>query len=786
MTFLPLSATIGVDSDSSLSVEEPATMTLTQDPTASLAERDRLSAEGVWQVLDYQLPFPGAHAALLPTSKVLFLPGGRRQNDSQRPPGACQWDYESGELKSWEMAKDFSLGAHCLLPDGRLILIGGARQQGAIRLKETFLFDSLTEEWLRISDIPERGACPTLLETGDGRILAIGGAGSNNINCYEKAEGWSELSSADLDWPLYPQLALLAAGTVLYSGQHFGGRDLLRPGHLRPDGWFEELPEAAVPADFLFTSRDQGATVLLPPAQSQRLLVFGGGSPPEPDTYMLDLTQSEPTFQPAEPMRYGRSNFAAVILPDRSVLVCGGIKRAPVEGLTDAAEAEIFDPSGGSWRPAGLAGVPRREHSSAVLLPDGRVLTAGSTDASGRGELRLELYHPPYLFRGNRPILADAPGEINFAESFSIKTADSDIRWVQLVRPAAVSHGVDPGQRLVDLPFESRSGGQLLATAPSNPNIAPPGHYLLFLVNHTGIPSLGRWVHLASRTAGRNDPAVTAGAEPRLNGSPVSTGRGKHSWTGPDPAGVGSEQDPGKSSGQPEASSVVQDPLPRLWESVVPAVITPGVSESTLPDPVKEKVEPATPLIEEVDVLVWEEWPDKAADGRAAPEPESRGEEVAVNADQEAVSADPSPVEGTTAEPVSVSLPAGSAWKKWGPPALIIASASLLSLTMVVELPPLRVAAAFIFLLFAPGMALVGLVRPEGLEALVALSIGLSLALETILSITMLYLGLWSIERIFFILLVVSLAGAAIQLLRSAFRGAPTMRGLERIEEGLA
>lgn len=776
MTFLPLSATIGVDSNTQPSVKEPVTMTLTQDPTAILAERDRVSAEGAWQVLDYQLPFPAAHAALLPTSKVLFLPGGRKQNDSPRPPGACLWDFESGELKTWEMATDFSLGAHCQLPDGRLILIGGARHQGAIRLKETFLFDPLTEDWLRINDIPERGACPTLLERADGKILAIGGSGTNSIHCYEKAGGWSTQASAEPDWPLYPQLALMEDGSVAYSGQHFGGRDLLRPGFLRPGGRFDELPEWSVPAGYLFTSRDQGATVLLPPAQSQRVMVIGGGSPPEPDAYMLNLSKPDPRFQPAEPMRHGRANFATVILPDRSVLVCGGVRRDPVEGLADATEAEIFNPSEGSWCSAGSATVPRREHSSALLLPDGSVLTAGSTDAGGRGELRLELYHPPYLFRGNRPVLADAPREVSLSESFSIKTTDSDIRWIHLVKPAAVSHGVDSGQRLVDLPFESKHGGQLQATVPSNPNIAPPGHYLLFLVNHKGIPSLGRWVRLLPGVPGGKHFTVNLAPEPALNGSPVST-RGKHSWTGPE--------------GSADGVVSIQDPLPGLWEGAagkVPATAVPP--ESPAPAPVQEEVGPAAQLVEEMDDLVWEEWPDRVAGGPAAQAAGSAGAVVPAEKvwqeDSSDLAREASPAQVALGEPVAEPHSASGAWSRWASPALIIGSASLLGLSMVVEAPPLRVAAAFIFLLFAPGLALVGLVRPDGLEALVALSIGLSLALETILGVAMLYLELWSVERIFFILLLVSLAGAAIQLFRTAFRGSRAVAPLKHLEEGLA
>src|SRR5207253_621558 len=146
---------------------------------------------------------------------------------------------------------------------------------------------------------------------------------------------------------------------------------------------------------------------------------------------------------------------------------------------------------------AAKAKVPRHYHSVALLMPDGRVVTAGSNTQRRDNELRLEIYHPPYLFKGPRPFIDAAPAEARYGAQLEIGTPQAaEIKWAQLIRPMATTHMCDTEQRVVDLPIERRETCRLHVRVPSNPNLAPPGHYMLFIVDKTGIPSEARWVHL--------------------------------------------------------------------------------------------------------------------------------------------------------------------------------------------------------------------------------------------------------------------------------------------------
>jgi hypothetical protein len=189
------------------------------------------------------------------------------------------------------------------------------------------------------------------------------------------------------------------------------------------------------------------------------------------------------------------------------VLVVGGT----VDGKDSRAilHAELYDPEADRWTTLAAASVPRVYHSVALLLPDGRVWTAGSNHDGGRNrrgdrgtsrdkrELRIEIYSPPYLFAGPRPFLLAAPAETTPGASFAVATPDPEaIDAVVLMRCGSVTHAFDADQRLVALAFERRTGGQLAVVAPPDNNVAPPGYYLLFLVSRDGVPSVGRFVRV--------------------------------------------------------------------------------------------------------------------------------------------------------------------------------------------------------------------------------------------------------------------------------------------------
>jgi hypothetical protein len=146
-------------------------------------------------------------------------------------------------------------------------------------------------------------------------------------------------------------------------------------------------------------------------------------------------------------------------------------------------------------------------HSVALLLPDGRVVTAsGNPPPYGSDprwleqpneELKMEVYSPPYLFARGRPNITNVVGDWSYGSVISVSTPQSgNVRWAQLMRNGVTTHAFDNSQRLVDLPIRSRSGTQIEVLAPATPALAPPGWYMLFVVDTAGVPSIAKWIRL--------------------------------------------------------------------------------------------------------------------------------------------------------------------------------------------------------------------------------------------------------------------------------------------------
>ena len=161
-------------------------------------------------------------------------------------------------------------------------------------------------------------------------------------------------------------------------------------------------------------------------------------------------------------------------------------------------EAEIYHPHEDHWMMTATARVPRLYHSVALLMPDGRVVTAGSNPVRGQEELRIEVYWPPYLFRGPRPACTPDTTEAGYGQTITAACPQAaGLDQVSLVRPGATTHSADNEQRLVDVPFRVTGPGTVELDLPANPNLALPGWYMLFAVDTAGVPSEAAWLHLS-------------------------------------------------------------------------------------------------------------------------------------------------------------------------------------------------------------------------------------------------------------------------------------------------
>jgi hypothetical protein len=241
-------------------------------------------------------------------------------------------------------------------------------------------------------------------------------------------------------------------------------------------------------------TRDYGSAVMYEPG---KILIVGGDSPPTNFAEVINLNAPAPAWRTTAPMSQVRRQHNATLLPDGSVLVTGGHSGAVLDDSTQPRlETERWAPHTETWTQLAPMGAYRGYHSVAVLLPDGRVLSAG-----GRGVKTMQVFSPPYLFKGARPVISSAPDALSYGQSFMLSTAQAaSIAQVTLVRLASVTHSFDENQRFLRMSFQAGSES-LSVTAPANPNLAPPGHYMMFLVDSQGVPSVAKIVRLGGSAA---------------------------------------------------------------------------------------------------------------------------------------------------------------------------------------------------------------------------------------------------------------------------------------------
>jgi hypothetical protein len=257
-----------------------------------------------------------------------------------------------------------------------------------------------------------------------------------------------------------------------------------------------------------------------------KILVAGGGISLA-DSRVIDINGATPKVTTTAPMAFGRRQNNLTVLADGSVLATGG--NSSGANLLDlnagVYAAEQWTPATGKWRTLAAMRVTRQYHSTALLLPDGRVLSAGGglcgiCDQLGYEAKNAEVFTPPYLYRADgtlapRPAIGSAPAATSYGLAMNIATPQaSAIRKVALVRLGAVTHSVNMEQRYIPLTFHAGTGS-VVATAPKNASIAPPGYYMLFIVDSSGVPSVASMVSVqTSLPAAPASPAPAPAVAP--------------------------------------------------------------------------------------------------------------------------------------------------------------------------------------------------------------------------------------------------------------------------------
>ncbi|MEA2306178.1 MAG: hypothetical protein QOH43_3458, partial [Solirubrobacteraceae bacterium] len=231
----------------------------------------------------------------------------------------------------------------------------------------------------------------------------------------------------------------------------------------------------------------------------------GGGDPAKDQTAVVDMNSANPQWRLTAPMNHPRRRMNTPILLDGSVMAIGGATTS--DDLAGAVYAgEIWDPATEEWREVASMTKSRMYHSTALTLPDGRVVVGGGEiglqgapeDSPTPGVQKdAQIYSPPYLFQPNRPAITSSPGASGYGQALSIDTTTTDVAKVALMRPSAVTHAIDMNQRYVPLSF-TKTGTQVTAQSPATAYDAPPGYYMLVVVDSRGVPSVAKWVMLGS------------------------------------------------------------------------------------------------------------------------------------------------------------------------------------------------------------------------------------------------------------------------------------------------
>ena len=490
------------------------TASVTSSPIA-LTPLSQQAMEGEWGPLVTWDIVP-LHMSLLPNGKI-FAWGRSDVADTMGMPRI--WDPATQPTPSGlpEIHVDDMLfcAGHTLMPDGRLMVAGGHFQDAA-GIKVTYFFDQ--NGMPQPADAMAHGRWyPTLTVLADGRVVTM--AGRNEAGAVVRTpeiwenNQWVELPGAgNLEIPYYPRNFVDPKnGLLFYASERVQSR------------WFNPDAGSASgrgswisgPSHIYSFNRDYGSAVMY---DAGKVLVVGGGgnpgwSTPDPKATAptataetIDLKQLAPAWQSTGAMEFRRRHMNATILPDGQVLATGGTSGGGFvnidEGLA-VKQAEVWNPGTGDWTTLAANQVMRIYHSVSLLLPDGKVLHGASGDAmAGDGvtpvppQRNHEIFSPPYLFKGARPTISSLPSSVAYNQAFSVSTPNAaqvtDARWIRL---GSVTHAFDMSQRANTLAF-TRTATGIEITAPENPNEAPPGHYLLFILNRNGVPSEGKVVRI--------------------------------------------------------------------------------------------------------------------------------------------------------------------------------------------------------------------------------------------------------------------------------------------------
>lgn len=458
---------------------------------------------------------------------------------------------------------------HAFLGNGELWVAGG---HGLEHLADSYIFNSWDKKWNKLDPLGNNGEVlidrqdqdsqgledgrwyPTLSRLENGSVMAISGSKTvgrlesgfevnssfqimdtaHNLTGKYTVPNPFDPARSNRSIMLYPFVYQLPQGGVLVHSERTSR--IMHPFNSTAQQWDNNFFKVTQ-YSYSRTYPGSGSSVMLPlssqDSYAPRILLIGGSGnvsierkckvgnetgctkndsyePATATVEMLDFRDNDPNWKYVKSMKYPRVLNNAVLLPDGNVFVVGGSSHGASDlGASPVMIPEIYNPVTDTWTEMAPMRVARLYHSTAMLLPDGRVMTAGrdhtwNLEPYKWPERRVEIFSPPYLETGNpRPVInsvtTNQTSGQSFGQSLSVSlgaVSGLDIRSAILIAPGAVTHAYDQSQRAINLEITSKTQYGLTLKAPPNGKVAPPGYYMLFLVSNQGVPSVSKFIKL--------------------------------------------------------------------------------------------------------------------------------------------------------------------------------------------------------------------------------------------------------------------------------------------------
>jgi hypothetical protein len=485
-------------------------------------------SSGPWSA-GYLTAIAPIHAILLPTGKILAVAGsGYHQTTLNGPFRAQVLDPPTGNAVSYTLSEDIFCCHHCILPSGNVLLTGGMYRYDVqnpegrfLGLSSAYEFNVQTNTFQKVQSMAHGRWYPSQVVLPDGKVWVHDGLdeyGDRNalVEIYDPSTKTFSIKydpQSNLTYTPGFDSSLPGANTQTYGGPNKGVSpytSLYPRMHLMPSGnllvcGMDQHVYLVNPSTGVwtaigqtsFTWRDYGSSFLLPlnntTSERGRVLIAGGQSnyllPATNTAEMLDFNQgtaTAPVIRSTASMRIARVFALPVILPTGKLVLFGGVAQNTEDYIHTP---EMFDPVTETWTSLPDAGVSRTYHSTALLLPDGRVWTASGTPDRISWEHRTEFYSPPYMSATSRPQITGRVTTAPYGGTMRIPTTSSGITKVSLLSLGANTHHFDPNLRLVWLQITSADSSGVNVSAPINASIAPPGYYMIHIINSQDVPS---------------------------------------------------------------------------------------------------------------------------------------------------------------------------------------------------------------------------------------------------------------------------------------------------------